>query len=288
MIRDGAQANSITELLRTAETQGWRAALYYHYKSQIAQGGTTAEDERMADWRFLLPETHGGRTLVLGCGWGTVAVALAKDSEHLCAIDCSWETLAFLNILRKQEQLDNLSLMQANRWPMLPFSDNSFDLISINPAYWDPEDTTPLRMVVQHTHRLLERGGMVHLVVGNAWSPVHLLQRAKRQTGPALHAFPEYRQLLQAEGFTEIQMYAPLPHYKGVPLFYVPLDDAGALAFFFHDLFPLFERVSPEVKRVYARYYLLAKVGVWIALQLRLTWLAKFFVPGYHIFARKA
>jgi len=95
-----------------------------------------------------------------------------------------------------------------------------------------------------------------------------------------------YKKALQEVGFSEIKFYAPLPQYR-TPLFYIPLDNVNVLNYFFKNIFPLFNMVSPEVKRHYAFQYKVAKIGVKIALIFKLTWLAKFIAPGFSIIAKK-
>jgi hypothetical protein len=45
--------------------------------------------------------------------------------------------------------------------------------------------------------------------------------------------------------------------------------------------------VSPEVKKHYSFQFSVAKIGVKIALIFQLTWLAKYFAPGFSIIAKK-
>ena len=94
--------------------------------------------------------------------------------------------------------------------------------------------------------------------------------------------------MLRAEGFGGVRFYTPLPQHEVVPLFYLPLDDSKSIAFFFRSIFPLLDTISSEAKKAYALEYALAKLVVQIALFCRLTWLARYFVPGFSIIAQKS
>ncbi|MDA2912733.1 hypothetical protein MYX77_02020 [Acidobacteriia bacterium AH_259_A11_L15] len=134
----------------------------------------------------------------------------------------------------------------------------------------------------------MNEGGIVYLSLGNRLAFQHLFRRGKNGSSLPLHTIYGYRRILEAEGFSEFQFYAPLPHYDGIPLFYVPLEDTHALNFFLRHIFPLLETVSPEVRRAYAFEYAVAKIGVRLALLFKLTGLAKVFVSGFSIIAKKA
>ena len=49
--------SGIEHVTRVAEAAGWNVAMYQYAQAQIGDGGVLAEDERSADWRFLLPSS---------------------------------------------------------------------------------------------------------------------------------------------------------------------------------------------------------------------------------------
>ena len=196
--------------------------------------------------------------------------------------------VAFINARRKQQGIDNLFPVYVSGVLDLPFPEKCFDLVAMGDFQWDATRSIRFREIARRIHGLLKEGGRVYFSLGNRLAFQHLFGLVKDQTTLPSHTIYGYRHILQEEDFSEIQFYAPLPHHDGVPLFYVPLEDNRALTFFFRNIFPLFEMVTPEVKRAYAFEYAIAKMGVRLALVLRLTGLTKIFVPGFSVLAKKA
>jgi hypothetical protein len=64
------------------------------------------------------------------------------------------------------------------------------------------------------------------------------------------------------------------------------MEHHNVLDYFFYNIFPLFEVVSQETKRVYGMQYTVAKIGVRLAKILRLTAMTKLFFPGFSVIAR--
>ena len=281
--------DEIRQLLYVAESDGWETALYDFTKAQVARDGTVPEDQRTADWKYLLPLNNDSVALVIGCGWSTVPFALSETCAKVYTIDSIWHKIAFLNIRKRQQGIDNLYPIYVSGSLDFPFPEKRFDFVAVRNFQWGATQSIQLRDVVRSVNGLLREGGVAYFSLGNRWGFQQLLRRNKNTSSPTLplHTIFGYRHILQVEGFSEIQFYAPLPHYDGVPLFYVPLEDTQAMSFFFRNIFPLFEAVSPEVKRAYAFEYVVAKMGVRLALLFRLTGLAKVFVPGFSIIAKK-
>ena len=280
--------DEMRHLLRVAESHGWDTAFYDYCKAQVASGGTVPEDPRVADWRYLLPLNRDTRALVLGCGWGAVPIALAETCGTVFAADPAWEKIAFLNVRRRQQRIDNLYPVHVRDGLDLPFAGNYFDMVSVRGFQWRAAQSVRVRDVVRRVHGLLREGGIAYLSLGNRLGFQHLFRQGRNGSFMSLHTIYGYRRILQAEGFAGICFYAPLPHYEGIPLFYVPLEEAQALNFFFRNLFPLFEMVSPEVKQAHAFQYAVAKMGVRLALLFKLTSLTKGFFPGFSVIAKKA
>ena len=279
--------DQVGKLLSDTETHGWKKAFYEFSKAEIGSGGTVPEDQRIADWKYLLPLNRDTRALVFGCGWGTVAVALSEICGTVGVIDSDCEKLSFLNGRKKQQRIDNLYPIYVKDRSGFPFSESSFDLVSVGGHSWGVNQPVEVRDIVRDAHGLLKDGGTVYLSFRNRLAFQDLLKWGKSSAPFRLHTAYGYRRILQAEGFSEIQFYAPLPRYDGIPLFYLPLENSHALNFFLRNIFPLFEMVSPEVKRAYAMEYAVAKLGVRLTLLFRLATLAKIFVPGFNIVAKK-
>ncbi len=277
-----------SKLLQVAEREGWAAALYYYNKEQVERGGNVLEDERIADWRYLLPSKIERTVLTLGCGWGTVPVALAEGSASVYAADSSADKIALLDIRRRQQGLNHLRPIHATHWADLQLPAASFDLVSVREFNWEGGMLTPFDVMLRRIDPLLKPGGIVQLTVANRLAFQYLLRLESKPNSSPLHSLAAYRRMLRAAGFSNIEVYAPLPHFDRIPMFYIPLDDSQAQRFFFSHLFPLFERVSTDVRQAYALQYAIARTSVRIALGLHLTRLAMNFVSGFCIFAKKA
>ncbi len=279
--------DEIKQVLRVAESDSWSVALYEYVKKRVEKGDTVTEDQRIADWRYLLPLHRDSYALVLGSGWGTVPIALAETCGRVYAIDSTWEKIAFVNARRKQQGIDNLYPVYMKGVSSLPFPEKFFDLITMVDFQRHATRSVRFREIVRYLYCLLKEGGRIYFSVDNRLAFQHLFRLVKANATLPIHTIYGYRHILQEEGFSEIRFYAPLPHYDGIPLFYLPLESSEALNYFFQNIFPLFEMVSPEVKKQYGFQYKLAKIGVRLTLIFRLTNLAKFLVPGFSIIATK-
>jgi SAM-dependent methyltransferase len=284
---NASSADDLGPLLHVAESAGWETAFFDYTKARITSGHSGVEDQRMADWQYLLPLGKDTVALALGCGWGTVPIALAETCKTVYAVDTSWAQIAFLAARTRQQHVHNLFPIHVGGGLDLPFHREQFDLVSLAGFRWMPHQSIGVTDVVRRVRDLLRSGGVAYLCLGNRLSFSQLLRRRRSGSPLPLHSMRGYRRILEAEGLTDIRFYAPLPSWDGPPLFYLPLEDPRAVEFFFRQIFPLFEMVSPEVKRTYAAEYAAAKLGVRLTLLAQLTGLAKLFVPGFGIVARK-
>lgn len=271
--------------LETAERDGWRPALFAYSRGRLLSGRRLDEDQRSADWRYLLPLRSRERALVIGCGWGTIPDSLAGLFGRVFMADSVWEHVSFSAVRARQENLDCFPLF-LDRLEDLPFPDRSFDLVTVHrmePALWT---SAPFSENLRKLSALLKDGGVLYLNAGNRRAFQHVLKISRKEPVPA-RTFKGYHRLLRAAGFSRTAFYAPLPSHQGIPLFYIPLSDSGVMEFFLRKVFPLFEMVSPEVKKSYGLEYRAAKVCVRLGVLLRLAFLARHFVPGYSIIAVK-
>ena len=279
--------NGIDRLASLAETTGWENALFEFTKLQLMRGETPKEDLRSTDWLYLLSLDSDSVVLVLGCGLGTVPIALSERCKLVYAVDSSWDQVKFLNIRKTQQGIDNLFPIYVSGELDLPINTEKFDFVAVTHFPWNTTAGKNFADFTNFINGLLIENGEVYLRLGNKLAfRTPFLYRPSNKAFP-LHTVFTYKRILKAKGFNDIQIYAPLPRYDRIPLFYVPVENTSALKFFFRTIFPLFEMASPEVKRNYALEYTLAKIGVKLAILFRLTSLAKIFVPGFGIIAKK-
>ena len=267
-------------LVSDARRIGWETALYNYSKSCLAAGERRREDLRSADWLSYLPLRPDDVALVLGCGLGTVPAALTEYCRRVVAVDRVPARLAFLHVRSSQQRL-RLHAVEGDS--VLPFRPETFDLISIS-AEWS-QGADGFRHTVQQVAPLLKSGGYLHLNLENRWSPMRL-GRVKAEPHWQPLSAAGYAQALRVAGFCDVDIYAVLPSHDGIPLFFVPLHDSRAMAFFLRHIFPLFLMVSPEVKQAYGVQLAFAYLGVRLALAIRATALVRHFVPGFCILAK--
>lgn len=274
-------------VLQDAELFGWETALYNLNREQLAKCGIIQEDQRCADWRYLLPLNSKSDLLLLGSGWGAIPVALSEVCRSVYAVDSSWEKTKFLDIRRIQQGKDNLFPINGRCDSELPFPDGSFNAVAVNELQgkWRRSQTFP--KAIRAFYRLLKEDGILYLSLRNRLSFQGLLRGNDKPASSIRYSIFGYKAILREEGFSKIQFYAPLPRQDGIPLFYIPLMGDLPMKFFFRNIFPLFEAVSPEVKKAYGFQYAVAKLAVRLNLHLGLTSLAKVFVPGFMIIAEK-
>ena len=270
------------DLASVAHRVGWETALYNLSKSNLARGKQRLEDRRSADWLNYLPLQQDDAALVLGCGFGTVPATLAEHCGRVVTIDRERDRLAFLGARRVQQGLRLHPVLGDSQ---LPFKPGAFDLISIAVSWWRGGEGSGFGETVRQVTPLLKGGGRLQLNLQNRWSPMRLAQ-PKADGNPQPLSAAGYTRELRSEGFCDIDIYAVLPTFDGIPLFFVPLYDNRAMAYFLRHIFPLFLMVTPEVKKAYGMQLFIALHGVRLALALRLTAFARYFVPGFCIFAR--
>lgn len=249
---------------------GWRIAAFERLRTSLRRGERPEEDARSADWKYLLPLQRTDHILVLGCGWGTVAANLAKDCGHVTAVDRDPMRIGHLNARIAEDGLSNITAQCLPKGASWSLQTERYDGVVLHDT-WDAtcaRSTGAFRCCLQQAHDALKEGGWI-------WCC------GRQRFGRRPH------KLLRAAGFEAVEQYAPLPRHEGIPMFYLPLDHRQPIEFFFRNIFPLFEMVSPEVKRTYAKQYVLAKCAARIARMLRLGFAIRWFVPGLCCMAKK-
>jgi SAM-dependent methyltransferase len=279
--------SDFSRFLKIAETRGWKVSLFEYAKAISAAGGSLEEDLRIVDWQYFLPLSNRVVALILGCGLGTVSVALSEVCKKVYAVDTDWDKISFLNIRKKQQNLVNLHPIYVESGDFLPFPDGYFDLITMRQFKWESVGTVPFRNIIRRLRGLLAEEGRIFIGVENRLTFQSLLGLKKENMNYRPHTLFGYRKILQEEQFSDVEFFAPLPHYLGLIMFYLPLKDNRALDFFLSNIFPLFETVTPDVKKKHGLQYSIAKLGVKLTLIFKAAGLAKMFLPGFYISARK-
>ena len=281
-----AKEGDLCKLLGDLREGCWQSDLYEMAREQLRNGGALREDPRTADWLYFLPLNGSEDALVLGIDWGMVPVLLARACRKVYAVDVDSGRLSFLESRLKEQGINNVELLFAQGFSGLPFKAASFDLVVAGDSV-SGFDAEPFRTRLAVARRLLRDGGRLCLHVGNRLGFQRVLKPGIQKGKHPWHTAFGYRRRLRKAGFGDIQGYAPLPYYNRIPLFYLPLGKRGTLSFFFRNVFPLFEAVSPEVKKAHALEYAVARSAVRVASICRLEALVKIFFSGFFFVSRK-
>jgi len=282
----GGQENLRQLVDRTAEI-GWSRALFEHTRLAAREGLPSPEDERTADWKYLMSWMPDGIALVLGCGRGVVPLALANCFHTVYAADVSHERTALMAARAKEAGIGNVRPVTTDRGLCLPFRGERFDFVSVGDAGAESIDGMEAGDLIGAVHGLLRPGGAARFSLGNRWGFDYMIGRGGGDGGPRRRGLLAYERILAEAGFTRIRAFAPFPRHVGTPMFYVPLDGRAPMDFFFRNLAMLFDAVSPEVKRSHALEYGVAKLGIRVATCARLAGVARLLVPGFCIFAER-
>lgn len=218
-------------------------------KEKIHRSDFFDRNPRINDWVHLVDLNSESTALVIGRNGSNLARVLSNICRE---VNCA-------------EDYDST------------FPIGHFDLISVHAS----REASSFQAICRQLRGCLKEGGALHLIIGNKLLPKKLSELFLN------HTFWGYKSILRKEGFSDIQFYAPLPNYRGAPMFYVPLEDRHIINYFFKSIFPLFETVSPQKKRQYLLMYPIAKLATRFILAFRLSFMLKFFVPGYCVIAKK-
>jgi SAM-dependent methyltransferase/aminoglycoside phosphotransferase (APT) family kinase protein len=131
--------------------------------------------------QMLLPAGARSRVLDLGCGWGSIALALAESCGEVVAFDQSMLHLRWLEAAASGLQRDNIRLAHGGDTPRLPFASGSFDAVVLNGVFeWvagnragKPE--TIQREFLREVGRILAPGGHVYVGIENRLSYKYFL-----------------------------------------------------------------------------------------------------------------
>ena len=238
-----------------------------------------ATDESRGDFKILLPIAGDSFVLDVGCGWGAVAISLARSCGRLVAADTTLETLEFLKIRAEQEGVDNITLIRIDPldFANLPFLDASVDTVVMNGVLeWvgNARQDIPPRSVqlacLREMKRLIAPGGCLYIGIENRYGYRYfggfrdhsglpftslvprvlagLVMRMLRGRGyrTYTYTYSGYKSLLREAGFSHISFYHPIPTYRN-PDYLMPLEQRNAIKYYVKHLMSVPD--SPSVKR---------------------------------------
>ncbi len=238
-----------------------------------------ATDESRADFKVLLPVVGDCSILDVGCGWGAVAISLARSCGRLVAADTTLETLEFLKIRTEQEGVDNITLIRIDPldFANLPFLDASFDVVIMNGVLeWvgdARQDISPRSVQLAclgEMRRLIAPGGYLYIGIENRYGYRYfggfrdhsgipftsllprwlasMVMRTLRRKDYRTYTYTcgGYKALLREAGFSNVFFYHPIPTYRS-PDYLVPLEQRNVIKYYVNNLMSVSD--SPSFKR---------------------------------------
>jgi SAM-dependent methyltransferase len=276
----------MAELLDTTERFGWQQGLFNYRAFGLSSpdAGMVDEDERSADWVYMLRSKPGQKALVIGPGLGTIPFRMAGLGLHVYTIDCASGPSRFINAVCRERKIKNICPAVIDTAMELPFLKNTFDAVIFR-NYSEYNTLSGFQGLLKKSLELLKPGGQAAFYVNNTMSPLGMFRESDGSKARS-KTFSGYRKALKTAGFFTLEILAPLPSVRGIPLFMLPLSKKQTLTFFLKMLFPLFATVSPEVKKRYGVIYDLGKIAAYSLQKLHGAWMVPWFCPGYLILAR--
>jgi ubiquinone/menaquinone biosynthesis C-methylase UbiE len=249
----------MAELIENSRKYGYKEAISKIVKDPFVL--TYILDENRALWADLLPLDADTEFLDVGCGWGTIAIPMAKRVGHVAAIDNTLERVKFVELRADESGLNNITPALASA-TSLPYPDDTFDIVAFNGVLeWlgaINENEIPKKIQLQalkEALRVLRPGGTVYIGIENRFSLRYFLGTRddhsfirftsimprwmshiyyKIRTGKNYfmhtHSLPVYRQMLRRAGFSRILEYYPWPNYRN-PSEFIELDKSRIMDF---------------------------------------------------------
>jgi ubiquinone/menaquinone biosynthesis C-methylase UbiE len=109
----------------------------------------------------------GTPSLDIGCGIGRITLTLAAMGAEVTGVDVSEKMLLYCAKEAKRRKLDSRVTLVRNSAELIPFSDNSFAIITCF-GLLEHLPETPRKRCVSEALRLLKKRGSLYMVVNNA------------------------------------------------------------------------------------------------------------------------
>ncbi len=155
---------------------------YYEESGYFHEGGKHLLDPESPFQRYRTREvlalcgpTHGLRIVDLGCGWGTLSFALARDAREVVGVDFAQAALRICGERLKREPEVGLRFLRSDaRSTGLPGGVWDLVVAADLVEHLDPDDTLA---VYREARRLLRPGGRFAIWTPN---PEHFLERLRK------------------------------------------------------------------------------------------------------------
>jgi arsenite methyltransferase len=189
----------------TTQAKFWDSVAEKYAASPVKN--TSAFERKQAVTReHLRPDSN---VLEVGCGTGSLALALSPFAGHLHAVDVSAEMLRIADRKRQTQAVNNVTFHQGTLDGALPFQPASFDCaLAFSILHLVPDRTQVLRNIWE----LLKPGGSFvssNACLGDTWLPYGPLIRVARWFGkaPKVHIYDRATIMreMRAAGFAQVE-----------------------------------------------------------------------------------
>jgi SAM-dependent methyltransferase len=200
-------------------------------------------DPARADWT-VLGDFFQKVVVDLGCGYGGIALSLARRAKVVIAIDATLERIKFLSIVARFKNLKNIVSIHANVFD-LPLRAKSVDVfIMVGLLEWlgtFSKSKSPFEVqqdFLRYLRNLLAKNGEIWIGIENRLNPLYFIGKTHHGDLPFTPLMPrfmanfihrmfgkgeyrtwtytrsEYWDLLRKSGFKDIEFFYSFPHYQ--------------------------------------------------------------------------
>jgi ubiquinone/menaquinone biosynthesis C-methylase UbiE len=252
----------MNEFLQSCQDIGYREALRT-YKFEVGSsifvtlndilGRYISADTDRAKFMDFIPLPENPKILDLGSGWGAVLISIAQRLGNtgctLFGTDVTKETLAFIDVRARQENIDCIKLYAIDplEYGNFPFEDDCFDLVILNGVLeWVGKSRRELSptecqlIALQECYRVSKPGGSVYIGIENSRSYLYYLGSPDHSGLPFVVCLPrwlanvasqiflkepyrtyvytqnEYRRMLERSKFANVTFRVPVPDYRDI------------------------------------------------------------------------
>lgn len=272
---------TLGRLIEETQISSWAEALYEENKHRFQSSEDLfIQSPRAFDWTlYLLSLETFKSALVVGEDYGSLSLILAELFDHVTVSHHNPDVLRLIQARASEEKITNLTFIDISAEDPFRFTPHSFDFITVQSV------PISIKEMIHAYSPYLKSGGYLRLVLENRWSYKKLLSFKLRSNNT--RTFNGYKQILSQNGFQIKEAFFPVPSHVGIPMFYLPVENDPSIRFFLRHIFPLFDAVSPEMKKKYYLEYALAKCTVRLILMTGTIRLLTYFLPGFMIFSEK-
>lgn len=249
--------DDLVEIRKMVQKNGWHDTIENHIHDNFPELYRYITEPSRSSLIYLLSPKKFENALDLGCGYGTISLALAEFFKNVVSEEMSLEKLSILKERAKEDKKNNITLINADAMG-LPLKNSFFDAITIIGVLEyiglvkpDLPVEENWKVFLKIVYDLLHDGGQVIIgienrigfqyflgwkdhndlrgttlmprILANFYSKIKVGEKYKIYT----YSYAGYKKLLKEAGFKKIEFFSPLKSYR-FPKYIIPLDHGKA------------------------------------------------------------